>query len=142
MFKNWSITDLAVISLLLVVEESRTRESNSERKRKKWVHKKTEGEFFTLYKELVDDEEKFHQYFRMSKYQFNDLFSRIEPLITKNTTFRESITPIKKISSRLNKHSLFCTKRINFSSSIVNKFLTETGGTRVLNAFQLRHFSM
>jgi hypothetical protein len=82
MFKNWSITDLAVIVLLLEGEESRTRESNSQRKRKKWVHtslirRKTEGEFFTLYKELVDDGEKFHQYFRMSKYQFNDLLSRI-----------------------------------------------------------------
>jgi hypothetical protein len=66
MFKNWSITDLAVIALLLEEEESRTRESNSQRKRKKWVHKslirrKTEGEFFTLYKKLVDDEKKCHQ---------------------------------------------------------------------------------
>jgi hypothetical protein len=104
MFKNWSITDLVAIALLLEEEESRTRESNSPRKRKKCVHKslirsKTEGDFFTLYKELVDDEEKFHQYFRMSKYQFNDLLSRIEPLITnKNTTFREAITPIKKLA--------------------------------------------
>jgi hypothetical protein len=66
MFKNWSVTGLAVIALF-EEEESRTRESNSQRKRKKWVHKslirrKTEGEFFTLYKELVDDEEKFHHH--------------------------------------------------------------------------------
>jgi hypothetical protein len=79
MFKiDQLLTDLAVIAVLLEEEESRTRESNSQRKRKKWVHtslirRKTEGEFFTLYKELVDAEEKFHQYFRMSKYQFNDL---------------------------------------------------------------------
>jgi hypothetical protein len=57
MFKNWSVTDLAVIALLIEEEESRTRESNSQWKRKKWVHKslirrKAEGEFFTLYKEL------------------------------------------------------------------------------------------
>jgi hypothetical protein len=95
---------LAVIALLLEEEESRTRESNSQRKRKKWVHtslirRKTEGEFFTLYKELVDDEEKCYQHFRMSKYKFNYLLSRIEPLITKkNTTFREAITPIKKLA--------------------------------------------
>jgi hypothetical protein len=49
MFKNWSITDLAVIALLLEEEESRTRESNNQRERKKWVHtslirRKTEGE--------------------------------------------------------------------------------------------------
>jgi hypothetical protein len=110
MFKNWSVTELAVIALLLE-EESRTRESNSQRKRKKWVHtslirSKTEGEFFTLYryKELVDDEEKFHQYFRVSKYQFTDLLLRIEPQIRKkNTTFRETITPIKKLEVSLRK---------------------------------------
>jgi hypothetical protein len=39
MFKNWLITDLAVIALLLEEEGSRKRESNSQRKRKKWVHK-------------------------------------------------------------------------------------------------------
>jgi hypothetical protein len=94
MFKNWLITDLTVIALLLEEEERRTRESNSQQKRKKWVHKsliwrKTEGEFFTLYKELVYDEEKFHQYFWMSEYQFKDFLSRIEPLKTKkNTTFQ------------------------------------------------------
>jgi hypothetical protein len=104
MFKNWSITDLAVIALLVEEEKSRTRESNSQRKRKNWVHKrlirrKTEGEFFTLYKELADDEEKFHQYFRMSKYQFNNLLSSIEPLITKkNTAFREAITSFQHVT--------------------------------------------
>jgi hypothetical protein len=35
MFKIWSFTDLAVIALLLEEEESRTMESNSQRKRKK-----------------------------------------------------------------------------------------------------------
>jgi hypothetical protein len=66
---------------------------------KSLIRRKTEGEFFTLCKELADDEETFHQYFRMSKYQFNDLLSRIEPLITKkNTTFREAITPIQKLA--------------------------------------------
>jgi hypothetical protein len=40
MFKNWSIADLAVIAVLLKEEESRTGESNSQRKRKKWVHKR------------------------------------------------------------------------------------------------------
>jgi hypothetical protein len=34
MFKNWSITDFAVIALLLEEEESRTRESNSQRGRR------------------------------------------------------------------------------------------------------------
>jgi hypothetical protein len=53
MFKNLSITDLADIALLLEEEESRTRESNSQRKRKKWVHtslyKVKQREYFLRY---------------------------------------------------------------------------------------------
>jgi hypothetical protein len=47
-----------------------------------WVHKsfrnrKSEGEYWTLYKELADDETKFYQYFGMSKHQFNYLLQKI-----------------------------------------------------------------
>jgi hypothetical protein len=58
-----------------------------------WVHKcfrsrKLEGEYWTLYKELADDEIKFYQYFRMSKLQFSYLLRKIEKdLKKKNTTF-------------------------------------------------------
>lgn len=43
------------------------------KKKKIWVHeawtqRKTEDEFFILYKELIDDPTKFHQYFRMSEH--------------------------------------------------------------------------
>jgi hypothetical protein len=67
MFKNWSITDLAVIAVLLEKEERWTRESNSQRKRKKWVHtslirRKTEGEFFTLYKDFINISECLNTY--------------------------------------------------------------------------------
>ena len=41
-------------------------------------NRKSEGEFWTLYKKLVDDEMKFYKYFRMSKHQFNYLLQEIE----------------------------------------------------------------
>jgi hypothetical protein len=48
-----------------------------------WVHKlfrsgKSEGEYWTLYKELADDEIKFYHPLRMSKQQFNNLLQKIE----------------------------------------------------------------
>jgi hypothetical protein len=48
-----------------------------------WVHKcfrsrKSEGEYWTLYREIADDEMNFYQYFRMSKHQFNYLLQKIE----------------------------------------------------------------
>jgi hypothetical protein len=48
-------------------------EEGAERKRRKWaVHpawskREIEGEFVTLYKELVDDEVIFYGYFRMNR---------------------------------------------------------------------------
>jgi IS1 family transposase len=39
--------------------------------------RKSEGEYWTVYKELAD-EMKFYQYFRMSKHQFNYLLQKIE----------------------------------------------------------------
>jgi hypothetical protein len=57
-----------------------------------WVHKcfrnrKSEGEYWTLYTELADDEMK-----------FNYLLQKIEKdLEKKNTTFRESISPVEKL---------------------------------------------
>jgi hypothetical protein len=69
-----STEELCVTSILL---EEENIQNSEKRKRKRFsVHKtlnkrKTEGEYWTLYKELMDDEEKFFQYFRLSQYQFN-----------------------------------------------------------------------
>ena len=73
------------------------RAALSDKKKRMWVHKcfrsiKSEGEYWTLYKELADEEIKFYQYFRMSKHQFNYLLQKIEKdLKKKNTAFREAI---------------------------------------------------
>ena len=67
MFKNLNECDLAVIALLL--EEEEEHQSAGKMKRKRiWVHKllkkrKTEGKYVTLYRELMDDEQIYHQYF-------------------------------------------------------------------------------
>jgi hypothetical protein len=54
----------------------------SDKKKRMWDHKcfrsrKSEGENWTLYKELADDEMKFYQSFRMSKHQFNYMFQKM-----------------------------------------------------------------
>jgi hypothetical protein len=67
----------------------------SDEKKRLWIHKcfksrKSEGEHWTLYKELADDEMKFYQYFRMSTHQFNCLLQKIDKDLKKNTTFRKA----------------------------------------------------
>lgn len=47
------------------------------------LKRKKEGEFYTLYKKLLDDEDRFFKYFRMSKYEFETIVTRIKPMITK-----------------------------------------------------------
>jgi len=62
-------------------EEDKNAALNDKKKRM-WVHKcfrnrKSEREYWTLFKELADDEMKFYQYFIMSKHQFNYLLQKI-----------------------------------------------------------------
>lgn len=103
MFDHLSVTDLAVMALLLEEEEEET-ESVKRKDGRIWVDKslkkwKTEGEFFTLYNELLDDEVKFHQYFRMSRLQFPELLNYLEEAVSKrNTSFREAITAKEKLA--------------------------------------------
>jgi hypothetical protein len=62
-----------------MLDEEENNVALSDKKKRTWVHKcyrsrKSEGEYWTVYKELDDDDEmKFYQYFRMSKHQFNYL---------------------------------------------------------------------
>lgn len=93
-----SLEDLAVLALLLDEEE------NNNKQKRIWVHdlwkkRKIEGEFATLYGELVDHETKFFEYFRMSQYCFNLLLSKIEHDIKKQDTFwRPAITPKERLA--------------------------------------------
>jgi hypothetical protein len=90
-----------------MLDEEEKNTSLSNKKKRMWVHKcfrnrKSEGEYWTLYKELADEEMKFYQYFRMSKHQFNYLLQKIEKDFKKiNTTFREAISPVEKLATCL-----------------------------------------
>ncbi|KAL4104375.1 hypothetical protein QTP88_019676 [Uroleucon formosanum] len=94
--------DLAIMALLLDEEENSDRVAS--KKRSIWVHdilkkRKIDGEYVTLCKMLEDHEEKFFKYFRMTRFQFNVLFLKIENNITKqNTHFREAIPPKEKLA--------------------------------------------
>ena len=64
--------ELAMIAIILDEEEEEVRQV----KKRKWVHeawkkRESEGEFATLYRELIDDETTFSEYFRMSEDCFN-----------------------------------------------------------------------
>jgi hypothetical protein len=68
-----------------MLDEEKKNVALSDKKKRMWVHKrfrsrKSEGEYWTLYKEFADDEIKFYQYFRMSKHQFNYLLQKIEKI--------------------------------------------------------------
>jgi hypothetical protein len=100
--RKLSTRELAMIAIILDEEE---REHNKNpQSRRYWVHdalkkRKIEGEYWTLFKHLIDDEEKFFMYFRMTSFQFNELLIKVENVITrKNTTFRDSLTPREKLA--------------------------------------------
>lgn len=75
---NFTDEELCIIAIIL---DEETEEEKTP-KRRKWVHeawqkKDSEGEFLTLYKELIEDGTKFYQYFRMSEYCFNTLLEKL-----------------------------------------------------------------
>jgi hypothetical protein len=83
---NLTLLELAAFAVALDEEEF------AERKRKRWaVHaawskREIEGEFVTLYKELIDDEVTFYGYFRMNRGSFFALLEKVSPLLIKQGT--------------------------------------------------------
>jgi hypothetical protein len=82
---NLTLLELAAITVAL-------DEEGVERKRRRWAvdpawrKREREGEFVTLYKELIDDEVKFYGYFRMNRECFCALLEKVSPLLTKQQT--------------------------------------------------------
>ena len=77
---NFSNEELLMIALLLDKEEKLKIKRPM---RNVCVHpiqqkRSFEGEFSTLYKELVNDESKYYQYFKMIMYSFNKLLNSVE----------------------------------------------------------------
>ena len=74
------------------------------RKRRWWVHetlskRKELGEFHTLVNELYLDEERFHQYFRMSKCQFTEILSFLKEDLARQATYlRQPISPTERLA--------------------------------------------
>jgi hypothetical protein len=65
-----------------MLDEEEKNTSMSDKKKRVLAQKcfrsrKSEGEYWTLYKELADDEMKCYQYFEMSKHQFIFLLQKI-----------------------------------------------------------------
>lgn len=106
---DFSDEELLMIAILLDEEE----ELKIKRTRNVWVHpawqkRYFEGEFITLYKELVDDESKFYQYFRMTMYSFNKLLNTVESEIQRqDTRFRKCISPKHRLAVTLRYFNIF-----------------------------------
>jgi hypothetical protein len=78
-----------------MVSEEEKNAAVSDKNKRLWARKcfrsrKSEGAYWTLYKELVDNEMKFYQCCRMSKHQFNYLLQKIAKDLKKR------ILPYKK----------------------------------------------
>ncbi|CAH1994285.1 unnamed protein product [Acanthoscelides obtectus] len=82
------IEDLTVLALLLDEEEEQEQKRRKQRRwsvHPMWKKRQTEGEF-KIYRKLLDDETKFHEYFRMSQYSFNILLDKIKYRLEKQLT--------------------------------------------------------
>lgn len=96
MFSQSSSSDEEEALLLLSLEASKRK-----RKRKHWVHpinrkREEQGEFHTLFAELLDDDQRFFIYFRMSVNSFNELYSLIKDDIEKQDTNWRKAIPAKE----------------------------------------------
>lgn len=96
-------SDEEFVALCVVLEEEEVaREKN---KKRKWVHeinlKRQEyGEFHHLFPDLLEDEQKFFNYFRMSSEKFYDLL-KILDIQKEDTTFRKAISAEEKLAVTL-----------------------------------------
>ena len=95
---NLTLLELTAIAVAL-------DEEGAESKRRWWaVHpawrkREREGEFVTLYKELIDDEVKFYGYFRMNIECFCSLLQKVSPLLIKQRTrFQKPVSPKERLS--------------------------------------------
>ncbi|KAG8239868.1 hypothetical protein J437_LFUL018979 [Ladona fulva] len=88
------------------------RKKRRNRRRRFWVNplvleRRNRGLFHTLFDDLLQDDEKFFWYFRMSKSTFEELLCGIEISITKqNTIMRQSIPPAEKLALTLSNSNI------------------------------------
>ncbi|CAG4951265.1 unnamed protein product [Parnassius apollo] len=86
-----------VIACLLAEEEEEKAKNSRKRKHNIWIHdifkkRSQRGEYHTLFPDLLNDDAKFFQYFRMTQVKFNTLVDILKPhLLRQNTAYRETI---------------------------------------------------
>lgn len=62
-------------------------------------NRKQLGEYYTLFPQLCDNEEKFLEYFKVSQNQFHTILGKIKQSIKKeNTIFKEALRPGEKLA--------------------------------------------
>lgn len=100
MTSNSSSEEDFVIACAVAEEE----EHNMNRKRKPWIHninlrREIYGEFHHLHGDLLKDERKFFQYYRMSPEKFTELVALLQPNIQRqHTKFRRAIGVDERLS--------------------------------------------
>jgi len=84
---NLTLLELAAIAVALDEEEGAQRKRRNRAVHPAWSKREIEGEFVTLYKEVIDDEVKFYGYFRM----FFCFTRESEPITYKRTNPRREL---------------------------------------------------
>lgn len=93
--------DVVVVGLILGEEEE---ERKRKRKARFWIHNINRkrlgfGEFHTLFPDLVEDDDKFFQYFRMTHEKFECLLRYLEEsLFRHDTNFRCPVKPKERLA--------------------------------------------
>lgn len=89
----------------------------SKKKRKYWVHpinttREEQGEFSSIFQDLLKDEQRFYIYFRMSINSFNELYNIIKPEIEKqNTNWRNCVSSKERLAVFLRYVFIFKDKK-------------------------------
>lgn len=94
-----TFSDKELMLIAIALEEEHENECKRKWVHEAWKNRDNEGEFATLFKELMDDGTKFFQYFRMSESTFNLLLSKVAVhLKKKNTHLRKAISPKERLA--------------------------------------------
>jgi len=92
---------------LILFNRRRRRRVRNIRERIYWIHpyiynRKEIGDFYTLFKDLREHEDKFFMYFRMSMKSFDELHDRLKNTLQRQNTFmRDCIESMQMLAVTL-----------------------------------------
>ena len=100
------LLDMEQHELLLIAVAQQFMQLKAHNHRKKhrwWLHdiiknRLQQGAYHNLVKELQFDEEKFQQYFRLTREQFDQVLSYVEEDLSKHCRSREVICPRQRLA--------------------------------------------